>query len=287
MFNRTTSKHVSSRIRVLIADDPEHCERVRFLLDEFALNISEEFNGSRAIDRALNEVFDAILLADNLPILTGLDAAKMLRTQKISTPIVMMTNSELTKDLQHYVEAGCTATITRPVVVEQLFKTLDSVLATNLWTTVDDSLTGSGGNFAQRRNISHIEQGVRATKRACEFRDATRVTLLVEKLRGEIDVCGFSELNDSAEKLEVRVRALVEVNSASPRSYGAASSQPDSSTPVSSTLDGAERSEQASYEQILATLTELHAMVAELQNDGASGGLPSTAAQTHSASSTN
>ena len=85
-------------------------------------------NGQEALDIALREPLDAILMDMQMPIMDGYTAAGRLRAAGITTPIVAMTAHAMIEDEKKCLEAGCSHFMSKPVDVDKLLKLLADLL---------------------------------------------------------------------------------------------------------------------------------------------------------------
>jgi len=77
--------------RILVVDDEDRIRKlVKMYLEREGYEIDEADNGQDALDKALNEDYDCILLDLMLPEIDGIEVCKRVRETK-STPIIMLT----------------------------------------------------------------------------------------------------------------------------------------------------------------------------------------------------
>ncbi|WP_323702309.1 response regulator transcription factor [Mammaliicoccus sp. Dog046] len=77
--------------RILVVDDEDRIRKlVKMYLEREGYETDEAENGVVALDKALNENYDCILLDLMLPEMDGLEVCKRIRESK-STPIIMLT----------------------------------------------------------------------------------------------------------------------------------------------------------------------------------------------------
>ena len=126
-----------SPVRILIAEsEVELAERLQHLLEEMKAEIAWETNGSRATDRALNEKFDLLILAIDLPILGGAEVLRFCRQRRISCPAIALVDDDDSLSEETLKELGFAAGIDRQIVeVEQLEAVLRSALPESILTT--------------------------------------------------------------------------------------------------------------------------------------------------------
>jgi len=77
--------------RILVVDDEDRIRKlVKMYLEREGYETDEADNGQDALDKALNEDYDCILLDLMLPEIDGIEVCKRIRETK-STPIIMLT----------------------------------------------------------------------------------------------------------------------------------------------------------------------------------------------------
>src|SRR5699024_4487617 len=77
--------------RILVVDDEERIRRlIRMYLEKEGYIIEEAEQGREALDLALDNDYDVILLDIMMPEMDGIDVCQELRTEK-STPVIMLT----------------------------------------------------------------------------------------------------------------------------------------------------------------------------------------------------
>ena len=77
--------------KILVVDDEERIRRlIRMYLERENFMIEEASNGREALDLALNNDYDAILLDIMMPEMDGIEVCEELRKEKM-TPVIMLT----------------------------------------------------------------------------------------------------------------------------------------------------------------------------------------------------
>jgi DNA-binding response OmpR family regulator len=85
-------------------------------------------DGAAALERALNEVFDLILLDVMLPKLDGLEMLRRLRARQITTPVLMITARDALEDKVAGLDAGADDYIVKPFQVAELLARMRALL---------------------------------------------------------------------------------------------------------------------------------------------------------------
>jgi signal transduction histidine kinase/HPt (histidine-containing phosphotransfer) domain-containing protein/ActR/RegA family two-component response regulator len=112
-------------MRVLVVEDGETNRKlIGLLLRRVGVEAEMAENGREGVDAALACPFDAILMDMQMPVMDGYTAARVLRTEGVSTPIVALTAHAMKGDEKKCLEAGCTGFLTKPVEATLLYAKL-------------------------------------------------------------------------------------------------------------------------------------------------------------------
>lgn len=114
--------------KILIVDDEE---RIRRLLNMYLARenyeIAEAENGQEALELALNEEFNCILLDIMMPEMDGIEVAKRLRNEK-STPIIMLTAKGEENNRVEGFEVGADDYIVKPFSPREVVLRVKAIL---------------------------------------------------------------------------------------------------------------------------------------------------------------
>lgn len=103
--------------RVLLAEDePNIVESLTFLLDRAGFEVAVETDGRRALDAALDDVPDVLILDVMLPELDGYEVLRQLRSEKRTDklPVIMLTAKGQQEDRETALACGADLFITKP-----------------------------------------------------------------------------------------------------------------------------------------------------------------------------
>lgn len=103
--------------RVLLAEDePNIVESLTFLLERAGFEVKVESNGRQALDTALAEPPDVLVLDVMLPGLDGYEIVRQLRGDQRSSaiPIIMLTAKGQREDRETAMECGADVFMTKP-----------------------------------------------------------------------------------------------------------------------------------------------------------------------------
>ena len=108
---------------ILIAEDaPRNMRLIEMILSTKGYALLEATDGEEALDMAIRERPDLIIMDIQLPKMSGLDVTKRLRqTPGFShIPIIGLTAYAMKGDRERILEAGCNAYVSKPINTRQL-----------------------------------------------------------------------------------------------------------------------------------------------------------------------
>lgn len=111
--------------KVLVVEDNEMNRLVvSNLLDHYEVVTKEAIHGEYAIQMLTAEKFDIILMDLQMPVMDGLEATRLIRKQKISTPIIALTANAFKNEIDKCMQAGMNDFATKPFDEDILLKTI-------------------------------------------------------------------------------------------------------------------------------------------------------------------
>lgn len=114
---------------ILLAEDSEMNQYLfRLYVEKTGASIDIFGNGELAVDAAQGKNYDLILMDMNMPVMSGVDAVKILKNKGCTTPIVMLTASTTVEDRDLCKQAGADGYITKPIDVPEFYSTLSKYL---------------------------------------------------------------------------------------------------------------------------------------------------------------
>ncbi|HEY3963924.1 MAG TPA: ATP-binding protein [Planctomycetaceae bacterium] len=117
-------------IRVLLVEDGEtNRQLISLVLSEAGATVVCAENGSAGVELAAGGVFDLILMDMQMPVMDGYTAARTLRSQGCSLPILALTAHAMRGDQEKCLAAGCTGYLSKPVQIDRMIETIRGVVA--------------------------------------------------------------------------------------------------------------------------------------------------------------
>ena len=113
---------------ILVVEDEEKLARfVELELKHDGYEVSKSGNGREALEMALENDYDLILLDIMLPELNGLEVMRRLSKEK-SVPVILLTARDAVMDKVSGLDAGAVDYITKPFAIEELLARIRVVL---------------------------------------------------------------------------------------------------------------------------------------------------------------
>ena len=120
-----------SRKVLLIEDEPNIIEAVRFLLSRDGFDVSTHSDGATAIETIVQMEPDLIILDMMLPGLSGMDILRQLRERETmqSLPVLMLTARGQSRDRETAEKAGVNRFMTKPFSNAEVLTAVRDLLA--------------------------------------------------------------------------------------------------------------------------------------------------------------
>ncbi len=127
-------------VRILLAEDSYDN---RILIESFLRmaggQVTSVANGRAAVDAALAQPFDVILMDINMPEMDGYQATRLLRARGYDRPILALTASAMPGDREQCRQAGCNDHLTKPIRRAHLLRAVADCLGKATAGAVDDA----------------------------------------------------------------------------------------------------------------------------------------------------
>ena len=110
--------------RILVAEDNDS----NYMLMSYILKKHYDFfrarNGREAVDLALSEPVDLVLMDIKMPVMDGMEATRLIKAQLPQLPVVALTANAFDSDRQQAFDAGCDDFLSKPVSAEKCLQTI-------------------------------------------------------------------------------------------------------------------------------------------------------------------
>ncbi len=112
-----------SKLKILLAEDNEFSRMVAVdLISEMVPGISIDcaLNGEEAVSMNTKNSYDLILMDGQMPVMSGMEATKKIRSMNNSIPIIFMTAGITPEEVRTYLESGADDYIAKPFDKDEL-----------------------------------------------------------------------------------------------------------------------------------------------------------------------
>lgn len=115
-------------MRILIVEDEKYLgEALMHILKKNNYLVDLCLNGQDGLDNALTDIYDAIILDIMLPKLNGFEVIKELRTNKITTPIILLTAKNDIEDKVLGLDLGADDYLAKPFETNELLARIRAI----------------------------------------------------------------------------------------------------------------------------------------------------------------
>lgn len=149
----TEETNQDNKKKLLVVDDEDRIRRLlKMYLEKADYSIEEAENGQKALDMALENDYDLILLDVMMPEMDGLEVAEEIRKEK-ETPIMMLTaKGEELNRIQGF-EAGVDDYIVKPFSPREIVLRVAAIIK----RTKSESPSGANGDVSDTLTLPHLE----------------------------------------------------------------------------------------------------------------------------------
>ena len=120
---------IPQRLRILFSeDDPDTREMICILLDEEGIDVSCPDSAEHALDLARLERFDAYVLDNWMPDMSGIDLCRGIREFDSKTPVIFYSAAAFDEDKNRALACGAKAYISKPASIDTLAGAIRSAI---------------------------------------------------------------------------------------------------------------------------------------------------------------
>lgn len=195
-------QHLSKlRGYVLVAEDNKDLQGlIGYYLNSIGVCYTFADNGEEAVEAAMSEDFDLILMDTKMPKMGGIEAKELLTDAACPAPIIMLSANAMENDKQASRDAGCVGFLSKPIERDKFVATLKQYLNN------DDHASHSSKEDINEKIIQQFIQGLpdklNAFKTAQSSKDWLELKSLFHQLKGAGGSFGFPALTDLAKHAE-------------------------------------------------------------------------------------
>ena len=126
---------------LIVEDEASFSEALAFLLGKEGFEVTVAEDGQQAVDKFAKEGADLILLDLMIPIISGIEVCRIIRSSS-QVPIIMLTAKDAEIDKVVGLELGADDYVTKPYSSRELIARIKAVLRRGI---IDESIDGENG----------------------------------------------------------------------------------------------------------------------------------------------
>ncbi len=194
--------------RVLVAEDVEDNQYLfKLLLKGLGVEFVMVSNGEEAVEKALTEDFDLILMDMQMPVMGGLEATELLRGAGIEIPIYALTANVMKEDMEQHIAAGCNGTIAKPVDREKFKRIVSNVLPKREAKQKQQAIMQDEAmKKLQEKYVGQLPEQVQVLNVSLINKDLSTLVSELHKIKGSAGSYGFSLLSVMSAELEAKYK---------------------------------------------------------------------------------
>ncbi len=198
--------------KVLVAEDNRDNQMlIRRYLTKTGVKVAIANNGQEAVQQALQEPMDLILMDHHMPLMEGPEAIRMLRQTGYTRPIYSFTASDSKDDLDELASAGSDGIVSKPVDRKKLYEVLAKYLPKARTSQAVQAIEEGEGEDDELKPI--IEQFVRGLPdRISQMQthadnDAwDEVRKVAHQIKGIGGSLGYPQLTEKGKALDMAIK---------------------------------------------------------------------------------
>lgn len=196
---------------VLVAEDNKDNQMLmQRYLQKVGVNVIIACNGREAVQKALTETVDIVLMDHHMPEMEGPDAIRMLRQAGFRRPIYSFTASDSKDDLDSLKQAGSDGVLAKPVDRTKLYELLGRYLSNpnkdepesrSEVEEEDEELKPIIAHF-----INNLPERLEQMRRFSKDQEWSEVRKIVHQIKGIAGSLGYPVLTEKAKQMDVAIK---------------------------------------------------------------------------------
>ena len=115
--------------KILVAEDqPASQKLVQILLEKLGFEVTVVADGQAAVDAAVQGGFDLILMDMQMPVISGYEATRLLRSKGVTVPVIALTAHAMKGDERRFLSQGMDDYVSKPIDNSVLFEVINKYI---------------------------------------------------------------------------------------------------------------------------------------------------------------
>lgn len=200
---------------ILVAEDNEDNQLlIKLLLKPFGVKVTVVDNGVFAVEAALLENFNLILMDIQMPVMGGVEAVQLMRNAGIECPIIALTANIMKEDIDKYLTCGFDNTLAKPIQNQHFFEAINRYLSKSK-PAAGDSLDDLIQQLKSGDEFKKIKAGFKAGipnivnrfEHHLQNQDWDEIRQQAHSVKGSAASMGYAELTEQATNIEELVKS--------------------------------------------------------------------------------
>lgn len=194
---------------VLVAEDNvDNQYLIELLLSRLGVKCDIVDNGVKAVESAISEHYDLILMDIQMPQMGGCEAVELLRQSCIDSPIIALTANIMKEDIDEYLNSGFDDTLAKPIQQQNFFSTISKYLSDSAEHSESiDKLVDTLQNDAQIQQLKDnfkagLPDVIFTFKQYVQQRDWENLKAHAHIIKGSAGSLGYPQLTEQAASIE-------------------------------------------------------------------------------------
>jgi len=194
---------------VLLAEDnPDNQRLVSMYVNNTGANVIIVSNGQEAVEQAVANAFDLILMDMQMPVMGGAEAVKWLRDTGNQVPIAMLTANAMKEEKDRCLKLGANDFLTKPIDKHAFY----GVLAKYLQMANQKRYVSSNEEQAKLKMlsddfVSSLPEQIKKIRQCQEKGDWDTIRSILHQLKGMGASFGFPKITEFSESIEANLKA--------------------------------------------------------------------------------
>lgn len=184
---------------VLLAEDNINNQQlISLFLTKAGISVDIVDTGTEAVEKALTNDYDIILMDMQMPGMDGIEATELLRDTGYTDPILALTANATLDIKQQCHDVGFDDFLSKPIEVESFFNTLSQYLKTNPPLNNTPTFKDSEFQYILKQFTEDLPKTLDKMNQAFKQQDWQTLKSLAHQLKGVAGGFGYIELGQTA-----------------------------------------------------------------------------------------
>jgi len=195
--------------KVLLAEDlPDNQRLISMYIMSTGASVVVVDNGQRAVEQALANEFDLILMDIQMPIMGGGEAVQWLRRVGNQSPIAMLSANAMKEEQEQCLEFGANVFLTKPIDKKSFFIMLTKYLCKNSRSgeEVAPGIPNDDMAVLVAQFVASLPGSMHELQQALKMKNWAQVKSIVHQLKGLGGGFGFPKITEQCVDVETKVR---------------------------------------------------------------------------------